>query len=213
VNYLPVCTYSIEISCDARFDRLLLPTFSTPLGSKIQAKQPHLSAVFNSSASQRKLMPSLAATPNSCPAKLDSLTNTLVRDLPGYANRIIQQRRKRTDPVYSSMVTASMPDLRPIESFSREYPARFPQAAPTQVFISTLERQYTGTKSAQLQQFHWLFLANTRLGWRLVNMYSQTGGSPGADTPVAPPIESSKTIVGQAISGWLNDCHLGRVRV
>lgn len=186
----------------------------TPLVS-LQAKRRYLSIILGRSLVpvRHKSMPILAAAPNTCPAKLASLTNVLARDLPGYTNRIIQQRRKRTDLVYSSMITVSMPDLRPIESFSREYPARFPQAAPTQVFISTLERQYTGTKSAQLQQFHWLFLANTRLGWRLVNMYSQTGGSPGADTPVAPPIESSKTIVGEAISVWLNDCHLGKVRV
>jgi hypothetical protein len=205
VNYLPICTHSVAVLCDDRVDRLLMPSISTP--------QQYLSVVFDRAlvAVRHKVMPNLAATPNTCPAKLATLTDRLVRDLPSYANRLIQQRRKRTDPVYSSMVTASMPDLRPIESFSREYPARFPQTAPTQVFISTLERQYTGTKSAQLQQFHWLFIANTRLGWRLVNMYSQTGGSPGDNTPVAPPIESSKTIVGAAISGWLNDCYLGKV--
>jgi hypothetical protein len=213
VNYLPVCTHSVEVLCDARFEKLRVPTVSTPLGST-QMRERHISIVFDSRVveARQKFAPILAATPHTCPAKLASLTNVLVRDLPSYANRLIQQRRKRSDPVYSSLVTASMPDLRPIESFSREYPARFPQMAPAQVFISTLERQYTGTKSAQLQQFHWLFLANTRLGWRLVNMYSQTGGSPGTDTPVAPPIESSKTIVGEAISVWLNDCHLGKVR-
>jgi hypothetical protein len=203
VNYLPICTHSVEVSCVARSEQLIVPIVSTPFESTQARLIPEL---------RPKVMPTVAAAPNTCPAKLDTLTNLLVRDLPSYANRLIQQRRKRTDPVYSSMITASMPDLRPIETFSREYPARFPQTPPKQVFISTLERQYTGTKSAQLQQFHWLFLANTRLGWRLVNMYSQTGGSPGSDTPVAPPIESSKSIVGQAISGWLNDCHLGRVR-
>jgi hypothetical protein len=186
----------------------------TPLGS-LQARRQRISIILGWSVDTvgYKSVRILAAAPNTCPAKLASLTDVLVRDLPSYTNRIIQQRRKRTDLVYSSMITASMPDLRSIESFSREYPAQFPQNAPTQVFISTLERQYTGTKSAQLQQFHWLFLANTRFGWRLVNMYSQTGGSPGADTPVAPPIESSKTIVGEAISVWLNDCHLGKVGV
>jgi hypothetical protein len=159
-----------------------------------------------------KAVPIVAWAPNTCPAKLDSLTNLLVRDLPSYANRIVQQRRKLADSVYSSIVTASIPDLKPIEISSREYPLRFPQAAPTQVFISTLDRQYTGIKSAQLQQFHWLFIAKTKLGWRLVNIYSRTGGSPGANDLITPPIESSNTIVGEAIRVWLNDCHLGKVR-
>jgi hypothetical protein len=157
-------------------------------------------------------VPIVASAPNTCPVKLDSLTNLLVRDLPSYANRIVQQRRKRSDKLYSSIVMASIPELKPIEIASQEYPPRFPQAAPTQVFISTLENQYTGIQSVQLQQFHWLFLANTKLGWRLVNIYSRTSGSASASMPITPPIESSKTIVGEAIRIWLNDCHLGKVR-
>jgi hypothetical protein len=157
-------------------------------------------------------VPIVASAPNTCPEKLDSLTNILVRDLPSYANRIFQQRRKRTDQLYSSIVTASIPDLQPIEIVSREYPARFPQAAPVQLFVSTLERQYTGIQSAQLQQFHWIFLAKTRFGWRLVNIYSRTSGLPSANTPITPPIESSKTIVGEAIRMWLKDCDLGKVK-
>jgi hypothetical protein len=159
-----------------------------------------------------KAAPIVAWAPNTCPPKLDTLTNLLVRDLPSYANRLVQQRRKLADPLYSSIVTASTPDLKSIEISSREYPPRFPQAVPTQVFISTLERQYTGLKSAQLQQFHWLFIANTKFGWRLVNIYSRTSGSPGTSDPITPPIESSNTIVGEAIRVWLNDCHLGKVR-
>ncbi len=135
-----------------------------------------------------------------------------MRDLPSYVNRLIQQRRKRTDEVYSSIVTASVPELQPIEIVSREYPPHFPQAAPTQVFISTLERQYTGIKSAQLQQFHWLFIAKTRLGWRLVSIYSRTSGFPSVDAAITPPIESSNTTVAEAIRIWLHDCHLGKVR-
>jgi hypothetical protein len=162
--------------------------------------------------SEQRFVPILASAPNTCPAKLEQLTNLLVRDLPSYANRLIQQRRKRTDEVYSSIVGASVPELKPIEIVSREYPAHFPQSAPTQVFISTLERQYTGIKSAQLQQFHWLFIAQTRLGWRLVSIYSRTSGFPSANAPMTPSIESSGTIVGEAIRIWLNDCHLGKVR-
>jgi hypothetical protein len=160
----------------------------------------------------QKSLPFVASTPQTCPVKLDSLTNLLVRDLPGYTNRLIQQRRNRTDKLYSSIVTASMPELKPIETISREYPVVFPQSASTQVFIGTLERQYTGLQFAQVQQFHWLFLAQTRLGWRLVNIYSRTSSFPTANTAISPPIESSKTVVGEAIRIWLNDCYLGKVR-
>jgi hypothetical protein len=161
---------------------------------------------------RQRAVPIVAVATNTCPEKLDRLTNLLVRDLPSYANRIIQQRRNRTDQMYSSIVTASIPDLQPIEIVSREYQPRFPQAAPTQVFISTLENQYTGIRSAQLQQFHWLFIAKTRMGWRLVNIYSRTSGSPSTNTPITPPIESSKTIVGEAMRIWLNDCYLGKIK-
>jgi hypothetical protein len=160
----------------------------------------------------QQVIPLVTAVPNTCPAKLTDLSKLLARDLPSYANRLIQQRRKRTDKLYSSIVTASDPELKPIEIVSREYSPQFPQAAPTQVFITTLENQYTGSQVAQIQQFHWLFLAQTRLGWRLVTIYTRTGGFPIAKTLISPPIESSKTIVGEAIGIWLNDCYLGKVR-
>ncbi len=136
----------------------------------------------------------------------------MVRDLPNYANRLIQRRRKLKDPVYSSILVVSQPELKPIEIVSREYPPLFPQSAPQQVFITILERQYTGVRSTDLQQFHWLFMVQTKMGWRLANMYSRTSTTPSAGTPVTPPIESSKTIVGEGIRLWLNDCHLGKVK-
>jgi hypothetical protein len=160
-----------------------------------------------------RTMPIVALAANTCPANIDSLTSLLIRDLPSYANRVIQRRRKRTDALYSSLLTAGKPDFTPIELTSREYPPRFPQTAPAQVFITTLERQYTGISAAEIQQFHWLFLAKTRLGWRLSNIYSRTSvANRTDDAPIAPPVESSRTIVGEAIRIWLNDCYLGKVR-
>jgi hypothetical protein len=158
------------------------------------------------------ILPIVASAPRTCPAKLTDLSNALVRDIPSYTNRLIQRRRSRTDRVYSSIVTASMPEFQPIETISHEYPPRFPQTVPAQVFISTLERQYTGLGSIPLQQFHWLFIANTRMGWRLVNIYSRTSGSPRENNLITPSIESSKTAIGEAIRIWLNDCYLGKVK-
>jgi hypothetical protein len=195
LNYLLACDLSVGSWCEPRPRTLLVNTMPTP--------QP----------TNRFTIPPIAgATPVTCPVKLSSLADLLVRDLPSYGNRIIQQRRKRTDRVYSSIVTASVPELQPLPVVSREYPSQFPQAAPTQVFITTLENQYTGSRSAQIQQFHWLFLAQTRQGWRLANIYTRTGGFPLANNPISPPIDSSRTIVGEAIRIWLNDCYLGKLR-
>ena len=160
----------------------------------------------------RQIVPLVASPLNVCPVKFDTLANLLARDLPSYANRLIQQSRRRTDSLYSSLVTASAPELQPLPAISREYPPNFPQAAPQQIFITTLENQYTGSRSAQLQQFHWLFLSKTQQGWRLANIYTRTGGFPLANNLITPPIESSKTIVGKAVAIWLNDCYLGKIR-
>lgn len=186
MNYLPACNAPIAISCEHHRVRAASPT-----GNRRQ---------------------NLAAKPIACPSDLNRLSELLVRDLPSYANRKLQQNRKRTDPFYSSMINAGALEFQPLENLSREYPPRFPQERANQIFITTLERQYTGIRSAQLQQFHWLFLAKTSLGWRLANMYTRTGGSPQSGTPVSPPIESSNTIVGTAIRTWLNDCYLGKLR-
>jgi hypothetical protein len=159
-----------------------------------------------------KVVPILASVPNTCPAKLDRLTALLARDLPSYANRLIQRRRKLTARVYSSIVAAGASDFKPIEISSREYQPQFPQTPPIQIFITTLERQYTGIQASELQQFHWLFMAQTQMGWRLVSIYSRTSTARTTNAPMTPPIESSKTVVGEAIRLWLNDCYIGKVR-
>ena len=188
----------MSIWCDVRAETLMVTTiYDRKQSSRFKLTQ---------------IVPSIGAIPTTCPEKLDSLTNLLVRDLPSYGNRIVQQRRKRTDNVYNSIEVASIPELKPIDIVSREYPPQYPQSAPSQVFVTTLENQYTGIRSVKLQQFHWLFIAKTRQGWRLANIYTRTGGFPLANNLISPPIESSKTIVGEAIRIWLNDCYLGRIR-
>jgi hypothetical protein len=156
--------------------------------------------------------PTIALTPRSCPANLSSIAELLVRDLPSYTNRVIQRRRKLSDKLYSSILAVGKPDLTPIAIVSREYPSQFPQAAPTQMFITSFERQYTGIKSTDLQQFHWLFLAKTNLGWRLVNIYTRTStGTRTNDSPITPPIESSRSSIAEAVRLWLNDCYFGNI--
>jgi hypothetical protein len=148
-----------------------------------------------------------------CPAQLEDIGQLLVRDLPSYTNRVIQRRRKRTDRLYSSIVAAGNPEYVALPLVSQEYTPVYPKDAPKQVFITTLERQYTDQKSVELQQFHWLFLTKTRIGWRLVTMYSRLNiKSSSANNSIVPPTESSGTAVGEAIRIWLKDCHAGGVR-
>ncbi len=159
-----------------------------------------------------KLETPIPAKPRICPTNLTSLANLLARDLPSYTNRVMARRRKISDKLYSSILAVGKPDVTPIAIVSREYPPQFPQAAPSQLFISSLERQYTGIKSTELQEFHWLFLAKTSLGWRLVNIYTRTStGTRTADSPLTPPIESSKSSIGEAVRLWLNDCYFGKI--
>jgi hypothetical protein len=156
--------------------------------------------------------PIVASTPRSCPTNVASLADLLVRDLPSYTNRVIQRRRKLSDKLYSSILAVGKPDLTPIAIISREYPPQFPQAAPAQIFITSFERQYTEIKSTDLQQFHWLFLAKTNLGWRLVNIYTRTSTNTFTnDSPITPPIESSKSSIAEAVRLWLNDCYFGNI--
>jgi hypothetical protein len=154
----------------------------------------------------------IAAQPNTCPVKISDLSELMRRDLPSYANRLFQRQRKMKDAVYSSMVAVGEPELDPLQIKHQEYTPIYPQVKPEQIFISTLERQYNGTSSVELQQFHWLFIAKTRKGWRLVTIYSRLGTrKKGTDNMITPPIESSHTVVGQSVRTWLNDCYLGKI--
>jgi len=114
-----------------------------------------------------------SATLETCPADVETLTSQLIRDLPSYANRVIQRSRRLN---------------RTVDSFS-----------------------YLGGKAIESQHYHWLFLTQTPSGWRLALMFSRIGSSsPGR--PPTPPRESSKGVIGQAVTIWLRDCRAGAIR-
>lgn len=141
---------------------------------------------------------------------LETLTLHLLRDLPSYANRISQsaRRRNRTSDVYSYVLLAGRPEFAPLTLSPGEYmpaDAASVKQQPRQVFITTLERQYTGGKAVELQEYHWLFLTQTSSGWRLAIMFSRTGIYPGGRPPT-PPRDSSEGVIAQAIRTWLRDC-------
>ncbi|MFE1747483.1 hypothetical protein [Coleofasciculus sp. H7-2] len=152
-----------------------------------------------------------------CPSNVESLTLLLLRDLPSYANRVNQRARRRSRKVdisSSSVIAAGRPEFEPLSLGPGQYNPTPPAelaAAPKQVFITTLERQYTAGKLIELQQYHWLFLAQTDSGWSLALMFSRTGLYPGGRPPT-PPRDSSNGIIGQAVRNWLQDCRVGKVR-
>jgi hypothetical protein len=147
-----------------------------------------------------------SALHTTCPTELEPLTQKLLQDLPGYANRyIIRQTRRADFATMSQVVAASAPDLTPLPLS----PTAPPDPTLKQVFFTTLERQTTGKQLFELQQHHWLFLTPTpNHGWRLAMLYTRLGSYP-AGRVITPPRESSQGPIGQAVALWLRDCQAG----
>jgi hypothetical protein len=148
-----------------------------------------------------------------CPADPEMLAHQLLADLPSYANRVAsRQLDLATPPVdpMTSMLVASPPDLTPIDlaTFNPDGSTSTPDESLQQVFFTTLERQYEPEQTVDLQQYHWLFLADAEDGWYLAMLYSSLAPAPDAiaPRPPTPPRESSEGIVGQAVRLWLRDC-------
>jgi hypothetical protein len=157
-----------------------------------------------------------SATLQTCPADVETLTSQLIRDLPSYANRVIQRARRlnRTVDSFSYVLVAGNPEFAPLSLGPGQYSSAASVAdvePPKQVFITTLERQYLGGKAIESQHYHWLFLTQTPSGWRLALMFSRIGSSSPGRSPT-PPRESSKGVIGQAVTLWLRDCRAGAIR-
>ncbi len=145
----------------------------------------------------------LARSP--CPADLETLVDRLLQDLPSYANRVIVRSHfspnKNTPSGYAlpQIILAGRPEFEPL-------PLNFEEALPdnaSQVFITTLERQYRGEKRVEIQQYHWLFLNKTENGWELVKIVSRFGTA--AD--IRPLLsQDSESEIAEAIRLWLRDC-------
>ncbi|WP_416669947.1 hypothetical protein [Egbenema bharatensis] len=149
-----------------------------------------------------------------CPNELEELLPLLLRDLPSYANRVNQRaypldwRTQNNIPGYVLLV--DRPELEPLPLVSREYtPLR--EDDTTQIFFTTLERQYVPNTSVRLQHHHWAFLTQTTRGWRLVFLFSAIGNVP-ANEPSTPPQDSSQGVIAQAMRLWLRDCQAGSIQ-
>jgi hypothetical protein len=149
---------------------------------------------------------------SSCPADLETLVDRLLPDLPSYANRIIVRSRfspnsnTPPDDALPQIILAGRPEFEPL-------PLNSDDAIPensSQVFVTTLERQYRGGKRVEIQQYHWLFFTKTANGWELAKIISRFGNA--ADTRPLLGQDSDKSAIAEAIRLWLRDCHAKDIR-
>lgn len=148
-----------------------------------------------------------------CPSTLAKLTPILLRDLPSYANRAAQSRRRSVkDLNYSSYIVAGQPNLNPIAITNPEYSPAATQSSPQQLFISTLEKPFSSRQNIEQQRFHWLFLTQNNKGnWHLALMYSRLEKN-AANPKILPPLDSRQSPLGEAVSTWLRDCRAGQIK-
>ena len=153
--------------------------------------------------------------PASCPSEIEPLMAGLLRDLPGYANRVAHRSLGLNEEVagFGTILVAGRAEFDPLDistlTFS-EGTAASPETIQ-QVFFTTLERQYTATQFVQLEQYHWLFLTAAEDGWRLALMFSRVAADETLARPPTPPRETSEGIIGQAVRLWLRDCRAGAI--
>jgi hypothetical protein len=161
----------------------------------------------------------LAETVNNsqkCSSNLEDLANSLVKDIPDYANRIIQRSRIHSHPleffpIY--VITASKPDLQTLPLSQTQYKSLIKSTLNNdvkQIFFTTLERQYsTNNRIIKTQNFHWLILTQTPKDWQVVTVLSKLGyprDSNNQSFISSPPLDTTQGIIGQAIILWLRDC-------
>ncbi|MDJ0713566.1 MAG: hypothetical protein QNJ54_05035 [Prochloraceae cyanobacterium] len=151
-------------------------------------------------------------TSQKCPVDLESLTSLMLEDLPNYTNRVIRQSStpQRSNRTRRSVILAGKPEFEPLPLSQNQYSPLFSES-PEQVFFTTLERQYLDDRVLEVQNYHWLFLSQTKSGWRLVMLFSRLGSTSKARPPL-PPRETSNSAIGQAVRLWLRDCRAGAIR-
>ncbi|MBT9312724.1 hypothetical protein [Leptothoe kymatousa] len=158
-------------------------------------------------------VPAFIRSQRACPQDFETVSTLLVRDIPSYANRIIQSTVADIATAYrpAYVITANQPERAPLDINERVYTTS-PHSGQTlrQLFFTTLERQYSGLDATAINHFHWLFLAPSETGWQMVFMFSAIGDG---DNTLLPPRDSSQGSVGQAVQRWLIDCRANAISV
>lgn len=148
-------------------------------------------------------------TPN-CPTDLETLTASLLKDLPNYANRVIQRTQDLNQASDNYIISAGKADFVPLNLPKIQYEPIDSQS-PEQLFFTVLERHYRDRQVREIETYHWLFLTPTDSGWRMVMLFSRFGNE-AKMRPPTPPRETSNGIIGQGVRLWLRDCRAGRIK-
>lgn len=150
-----------------------------------------------------------------CPSDVETLTPLLLRDLPNYANRVLQRARsiQNTPDLQRFILFAGRAEYEPLDlGPTQQLPtAKTPSDPPKQIFFTTLERQYVNQKPLEIQNYHWLFLTQSADGWRLAMALTRFGTMDKTQPP-SPPRDTSDGVIGQAVNLWLRDCRAGSIR-
>ncbi|MEO0769243.1 MAG: hypothetical protein AAFY72_07380 [Cyanobacteria bacterium J06649_4] len=200
----------------------ILPEEIRPEGSESEPEE----SSEQESVEPRPYAP-LRSSPIACPDDVETLSALMMRDLPNYTNRVLQrtvavlpwteadeQRRANGEFVRepyrpSHVLIAGGVDLTPLDLSEYTFTTSPEAGGPlTQLFFTTLSRHYSGLSIDQVQEYHWLFLTRTVEGWRLAFMFSSVDDIDDV-RPKLPPMESSRSSVGQAVQIWLRDCRFG----
>ena len=136
-----------------------------------------------------------------CPSNFTDLSKAIAKDLQGYLTRtytrlgfksqVVAVGAPEVEPLSlaagnRTIVTNSAPDINK---------AIAPSDDPQQLFISLLERP--AGKLDTTKKAYWLFLTNTRRGWRLAMAFTRIGNS--------PPQDVSDGAIADAVRTWLRD--------
>ncbi|WP_293115755.1 hypothetical protein [Moorena sp. SIO4G3] len=213
INFQPINFQPVNLGLLATLREQPPNPQSTTLGllAKLREQPPNLNpSTFFQPAN---LQPSPDQT---CSVEVETLTSLLLKDLPSYANRVIQRARRSDSTVdnFSYVIVAGKPEFEPLplKSFqSTTVPNPTDSEALQQIFLTTLERKYFKDKAVELQNYHWLFLTKSSDGWRLVMIFSRIGSVSEGKLPT-PPRESTNGVIGQAVKTWLRDCRAGTIR-
>ncbi|MEM6613682.1 MAG: hypothetical protein AAF652_15770 [Cyanobacteria bacterium P01_C01_bin.72] len=146
-----------------------------------------------------------ATNAESCPQDIQTLTASLLEDLPSYSNRVIQRTQdlNQAAGIENYILTASQAEFEPLGLPRLQY-GQIAEQDPEQIFFTVLERQYINSKIVDIQTYHWLFLSQTDRGWRTVMLFSRFGNS--RQKPPTPPRETTNGIIGRGVQLWLRDC-------
>jgi hypothetical protein len=176
--------------------KTIMLAFSTSLGLQIG-----LTAMPVIANTDRPDRPPNYINKRVCPSNFPDLSQAITKDLQGYLTRTYTRLGFK-----SQVVAVGYPEVEPLplaagnraiatNSAPDPNKAIAPADDPKQLFISLLERP--AGKLDTTKKAYWLFLTNTRRGWRLAMAFTRIGNS--------PPQDVSDGAIAAAVRTWLRD--------